>query len=110
MLTDHEKASIEWQEQYRHEVAQRFKTKSKIDYIETGIKILQGLAIVVGIWATWNEFRKQNEALKEERIKENRQLAKDFSKDFHDRQLDFYAEALDATSAIATEEKTLPII
>ena len=57
MLTDEEKARIVFEEQYRNEVAQKFKSKSGIDLIETIIKILQGLAIIVGIWATYYAYK-----------------------------------------------------
>jgi predicted DNA-binding antitoxin AbrB/MazE fold protein len=47
MLTEGEKTRIVLEEEYRTEVAKKFK--SKIDLVETIIKILQGLAIIVGI-------------------------------------------------------------
>jgi hypothetical protein len=104
MLTDEEKLKIELQEQYRQEVTKKFASRSKIDYIETVIKIVQGLAIIIGIWATYAAYRQQNKdraAQEKERLE---QTAKEFRKSFYEKQFQFYCEAAEATSTLATEE------
>jgi hypothetical protein len=105
MLTEEEKTKIELQEQYRNEVSARLKTAPKVDLVEKVAKILQGLAIVIGIVATYTEYKNQNE----ERLRQDRarfeQTAKEFRKYFYEKQMDFYTEATDATATLATEEK-----
>lgn len=115
MLTDLEKTKIELEEKYRAEVNASLNGKPKIDLVEKVTKILQGLAIIIGIWATYNEFRKQNEAKKEQeiaRVQQEKdrfeQTAKEFRKDFYQRQLEYYAEATKATATLATEKKGSP--
>lgn len=104
MLTPEEKTKIELGEQYRAEVSQKFASKSKIDLVETVITILQGLAIIAGIWATYYAYKKQNDdrmAQEQERID---QTAREFRRTFYEKQLEYYAEAVDATSTLATEK------
>lgn len=76
----------------------------KIDLLEKATKILQGLAIVIGIWATYNEYRRQNEARLQQEKDRYEQTAKEFRKHFYEKQLDYYAEATEATATLATEE------
>lgn len=76
----------------------------KIDLLEKATKILQGLAIVIGIWATYNEYRRQNEARLQQEQDRYEQTAKEFRKHFYEKQLDYYAEATEATATLATEE------
>ena len=76
----------------------------KIDLLEKATKILQGLAIVIGIWATYNEFRRQNEARLQQERDRYEQTAKEFRRHFYEKQLDYYAEATEATATLATEE------
>lgn len=104
MLTEEEKSKIALEEQYRNEVALKFKSKSKIDLVETIIKILQGLAIIAGIWATYYAYQKQNEEKRNQEIQQRQQIAKEFRKSFYEKQLQYYAEAAEATATIATEE------
>ena len=104
MLTEEQKTKIALEEQYRNEVAVKFKSKSKIDLIETLIKILQGLAIIAGIWATYYAYRKQNEENRNQERQQRAQTAKEFRKSFYEKQLQYYAEATDATSTLATED------
>ncbi len=103
-LSDTEKSKIELEERYRNEVLQKFKTRSKLDLVETVIKILQGVAIIVGVWATYLAYKKQNDdrAIQEEASIE--QTAKEYRKGFFDKQFLFYSEACDATSILATEK------
>ena len=75
----------------------------KIDLLEKATKILQGLAIVIGIWATYNEYRRQNEARLQQEKDRFEQTAKEFRKHFYEKQLDYYAEATEATATLATE-------
>ncbi len=104
MLTTEERTKIELQEQYRNEMEQKLQSKSKLHTFETVIKILQGLAIIAGIWATWYAYKKQNDdrALQEKQIIE--QTAKEFRRGFYEKQFQFYSEASDATATLATEQ------
>jgi hypothetical protein len=106
MLSSEEKNKIELEEQYRNEVLQKFKTKSKLDLIETFIKILQGLAIVAGIWATYYAYKKQNDDRIIQEKENNEQTAKEFRKGFYEKQFEFYAETSDAVATLATEKKS----
>jgi hypothetical protein len=101
MLTEEEKTRIVLEEEYRTEVAKKFK--SKIDLVETIIKILQGMAIIVGIWATYYAYKKQTEENRAQELKQIQQTAKEFRKSFYERQLQYYAEAAEATATLATE-------
>jgi hypothetical protein len=112
MLSNEEKTTIELEEKYRAEVRSTLGSKPKIDYVEKLTKILQGLAIIIGIWATYNEFRKQNEERRQQevaRVQQEKdrfeQIAKEFRKDFYEKQLEYYAEATEATATLATENK-----
>lgn len=104
MLTNEQKERIQLEEQYREELAKKSKPKSKIDLVETTIKILQGLAIIAGIWATYYAYKKQND---ERRIQERvqiQQTAKEFRKSFYEKQLQYYSEAAEAAATLATED------
>lgn len=102
MLSEEEKTKIVLEEQYRNEIAKKFK--SKIDLIETVIKILQGMAIIVGIWATYYAYKKQTEENRAQELKQIQQTAKEFRKSFYERQLQYYAEAAEATATLGTEK------
>ena len=105
MLSNEEKTRIELEERYRQEVAEKLKAKSKLDLIETVIKILQGLAIIAGIWATYYAYKKQNDDRILQQQQSLEQTAKDFRKGFYDKQLQFYSEASEATATLATEKQ-----
>jgi hypothetical protein len=79
--------------------------KSKIDLIETLTKILQGIAIIAGIWATYFAYQRHNEDIKIQEQTQIRQTAKEYRKAFYEKQLQFYIEATEVTATIATEEK-----
>lgn len=102
MLTIEEKSRIVLEEQYRNEVAKKFK--SKIDLVETFIKILQGLAIIAGIWATYYAYKKQSNENRNRELEQLQQTAREFRKSFYEKQLQYYAEAAEATATLATEE------
>lgn len=103
-LSNEEKNKIELEEQYRNEVLQKSKTKSKLDLFETIIKMLQGVAIIVGVWATYNAYKKQNEDRVIQEKASAEQTAKEYRKGFFDNQFKLYSEACDATSILATEK------
>jgi len=112
MLSNEEKTKIELEEKYRAAVRSCLNGKPKIDYVEKLTRILQGLAIIIGIWATYNEFRKQNEERRQQevaRVQQEKdrfeQIAKEFRKYFYEKQLEYYAEATEATATLATENK-----
>jgi hypothetical protein len=104
MLSNEEKNKIELEEQYRNEVLQKFKTKSKLDLVETIIKILQGFAIIAGIWATYYAFIKQSDDRIIQEKENNEQTAKEFRKGFYEKQFQFYSEASDVVATLATEK------
>jgi hypothetical protein len=104
MLSPEEKLKIELEEQYRLEVSSRLKAKPQIDVVEKVTKILQGLAIIIGIWATYNEYKKQNELSRRQERDRYEQTAKEFRSFFYQKQLDYYAEAANATATLATEK------
>jgi len=104
MLTEQEKSKIALEEQYRNEISKAIQTKSKIDLIETITKILQGLAIVVGIWATYFAYKKANDDRRAQELEYMRQTAKEFRKTFYEMQLQYYAEAAEATGTLSTEK------
>jgi hypothetical protein len=105
MLTEAEKTHIELQEKYKAEVAAKFKSPAKVNLIETLTKILQGVAIVVGIGATWYEFKKYNDEKISKVVEETRQANRDFSKMFYEKQFDYYAEAVEVTAILANEAR-----
>jgi len=104
MLTNEQKERIQYEEQYREEIAKKPKSKSKIDLIETTIKILQGLAIIAGIWATYYAYKKGNNERRAQEQAQIQQTAKEFRKSFYEKQLQYYAEAAEATATLATED------
>ena len=104
MLTKEEKLKIELEEQHRREVSKKFLPKSKIDLFETVIKILQGLAIIAGIWATYYAYKKQNADSVMQEKEHIEQTAKEFRKTFYEKQLQFYTEASEAAATLATEK------
>jgi len=79
-------------------------SRPKIDIIEKSMKILQGFAIIIGIWATYNEYKKQNDEKNLREIERHEQTAREFRKHFYDVQFSLYAEACEVTSILATEE------
>lgn len=97
MLSEQEKTKIELEEKYRNEVTKRLRTKSKIDLIETAIKIAQGFAIIAGIVATYYTIQDKN---KQQKI----DTAKEFKKTFYEKQFQFYTEASEAAATLATED------
>ncbi|MDJ1483114.1 hypothetical protein QNI16_21630 [Cytophagaceae bacterium YF14B1] len=111
MLTQEKKQKIQREEAYRDAYRDAYKNeieknkpKSKIDLVETIIKLLQGLSIIAGIWATFLVYQKQNEdrALRDKATLE--QTAKEFRKVFYDKQFQLYFEACSVASILATEE------
>ena len=104
MLTNEEKTRIELEEKYKSEILQKLKPKSNLDLVETITKVLQGLAIIVGIWATYYAYQKQNEENKIQEKINHAQTAKEFRKGFYEKQFQFYAEASDAVATLATEK------
>ncbi|MBV4360253.1 hypothetical protein [Pinibacter aurantiacus] len=98
------------------DLSKQQRTKSRIDYTSEITKILQGLAIVVGIAASIFEYSKWKSEQREQvqadiqRQKEQErvrveQTAREFQKFFYQKQFDFYSEAIEATSVMATEQR-----
>ena len=104
MLSKEEQEKIEIEERLRQEIIARQKPKTKIDLLEKAIKILQGMAIIIGIWATYNAYRKQNMDRLQQEKQQFEQTAKEFRKYFYQKQLEYYAEVTEATATLATEK------
>ena len=104
MLSKEEQKKIEMEERLRQEIIARQKPKTKIDLLEKAIKILQGMAIIIGIWATYNAYRKQNMDRLQQEKQQFEQTAKEFRKYFYQKQLEYYAEVTEATATLATEK------
>ncbi len=66
MLTKPKKCILNCRKNTSAEIAAKFKSPAKINLVETTTKVLQGLAIIVGIWATYSEFKKYNDEKKEQ--------------------------------------------
>lgn len=79
------------------------KTMSK-DFFGNLIKIVQSLAIVTGIIFTYLEFKRYNIEKIEKENERIAQMAKDVRIHFYKLQLEYYAEAADATATLATEK------
>jgi len=79
--------------------------KSKIDLVETFTKILQGTAIIAGIWATYFAYQQHNEDIKIQEQAQIQQTAKEYRKSFYEKQLQYYIEAAEVVAIISTEEK-----
>lgn len=104
MLSAEQKTRIEQEEQYRNELQQKRKPRSSLDLVETSIKILQGLAIIAGIWATWHAYQKQNEDRRMQERLSYEQTAKEFRRGFYEKQFEYYTEAAEVVATLATEE------
>ncbi len=78
---------------------------SEISMLEKSIKIIQALAIIIGIWFTYQEFKRYNDEKIEKEKERNAQTAKEIRMHFYQLQLDFYTEAVEATATLATEDK-----
>jgi len=77
----------------------------KIDRFDKSIKVIQALAIIVGILFTYLEFTRYNDEKIEREKERNVQTAKEIRMYFYQLQLDFYTEAVEATATLATEKK-----
>lgn len=86
------------------ETKPKINTKKELDLLETSIKVIQALAIVVGIFFTYLEFKRYNTERIEREKERNEQTAKEIRMHFYQLQLDFYAEASEAAATLATEE------
>lgn len=75
----------------------------KADRFERVLKIIQALAIVIGIFFTYLEYKRYNDEKLEREKERNAETAKEIRMHFYQLQLDFYTEAVEATSILATE-------
>lgn len=104
MLSKEDKNRIQLEEQYRLEVAKQIKQASGFERVEKAIKILQAIAIIAGVWATYTAYQKQVDDRIIQEKQNAEQAAREYRKGFYEKQFQFYAEALDATATLATEE------
>lgn len=105
MLSDDEKLKIELEEKYRLEIKSNFKSNKRTPPFEQSIKLIQVLAVIIGILFTVLEYKSFND---KKVIRENEriaQTAKDIRMHFYKLQLEFYAEAAETTSTLATEDQ-----
>jgi len=105
-LTDLEKEKIKLEEIYRSEVKSSFKdSPSLYDRIENPLRVFGSLfgvvAVVIGIYASVRQYKENSE---NERIA----AAREYQKSFYEAQMEVYAEAVSATSIIATAEPSSP--
>lgn len=103
ILTEREKLKIRLEESYRREVASGAGPKRRIGS-EDALKILQGLAIIIGIWATYNEFRKAADEARTAEADRHHQAAREYRKYFYQKQFDLYGEAVEAAAILSTED------
>jgi hypothetical protein len=98
MLTETEKNKIELEEKYRQEIKSRLKVPPSFsDKIDGPIKVLQGLAIAIGIAASLIQYSINSR-------QERSEAAREYQKTFYQEQMRIYSEAVNATSIIATAD------
>lgn len=97
MLSDEEKNKIRLEEAYRNEVKKLGSKKSFFDYIEGPSKLLQAIAIVVGVSLSLLQYKSNSDS-------ERKESARDYQKTFYQSQMNVYAEAVNTTSVISTAE------
>ncbi len=104
MLSNEEKSKIEIEERYSNEIRSQLQGKKKTDLFEKSIKIVQVLAIIIGIVFTYLEYKTYNSEKIEKEKERNAQTAKEIRMHFYKLQLDYYAEATEAAATLATED------
>lgn len=98
MLTDTDRARIREEEAFRKEINDKRKDpKSFFDKMDGPIKLLGGLAVAVGIYLSIFQYMENS---KNQRI----EAAREYQKSFYQAQMAVYAEAVTATSIIATAD------
>jgi hypothetical protein len=97
MLSDEEKNKIRLEEAYRNEVKKLGSKKSFFDYIEGPSKLLQAIAIIVGVSLSLLQYKSNSAS-------ERKESARDYQKTFYQSQMNVYAEAVNTTSIISTAE------
>ncbi len=101
MLSDEEKNKIRLEEAYRNEVkassaeVKKGGRKSINDYAELFSKVVQPIAIVVGVMLSVFQYRANSS-------NERQEAARDYQKTFYQTQMNVYAEAVNSTSIIST--------
>lgn len=97
MLSDDEKNKIQLEESYRNEIKKLNEKKSVYDYIDGPSKLLQAIAIAVGVGLSLLQFRANS-------ANEREEAAKDYKKAFYQTQTNVYAEAVTSTAIISTAD------
>jgi hypothetical protein len=98
MLTEDEKNKIRDEEAYRNKIESNSKnSKSFSDRIDGPLKLLGGISIAIGIFASLLQYRTNSKRQMEE-------AAREYQKSFYQAQMSVYAEAVNATSVLATAD------
>lgn len=96
MLTENEKERIRLEEAYRHDLKkEKPERKSFFDKFDGPTKLLQSLAIAVGILATIWQYIANSRSEREE-------AAREYQKSFYQAQMSVYAEAVNETATLST--------
>jgi|SRR6185369_7676268 len=95
-LTDLEKEKIRLEEEYKEQLKKsKPEHKSFSQKFDGPIKLLQGFAIAVGIFATLWQYISNSSHEREE-------AAREYQKSYYQAQMNVYAEAVDATAVLST--------
>jgi len=95
-LTDLEKEKIRLEEEYRAQLKKdKPGSKSFSEKFDGPIKLLQGFAIAVGIFATLWQYMSNSS-------NERAEAAREYQKSFYQAQMAVYAEAVNETSILST--------
>lgn len=97
MLSDEEKNKIRLEESYRNEVRKQDSKKHLFDYVEGPSKLLQAIAIIVGVTLSLLQYKSNSDS-------ERKESARDYQKTFYQSQMNVYAEAVNSTSIISTAD------
>ena len=98
MLSEAEKTRIRLEEAYRNEVKSVIKEeKSFFDRLDGPIKLIGGLAVVIGIIISIIQYKANS---RNQRV----EAAREYQKSFYQAQMSVYAEAVNATSILSTAD------
>ncbi len=100
MLTDIEKEKIKLEEEYREELKKGKEEKKPdektfYDKVDGPLKLLQGVAIAAGIFATIFQYVSNSRS-------ERAEARREYQKSFYEAQMSVYAEAVSFTATLST--------
>jgi hypothetical protein len=98
ILTEEEKNKIRLEENYKSELhVKSTEKKSFLDRLDSSSKILQTIAVAVGIFLSLNQYMKNSDS-------ERREAARDYQKSFYQAQMNVYMEVVNSTSILVTAD------